>query len=288
MLILSIIFIPNTAARVILGLPFLLFFPGYVLVAALFPKSEIDGIERIAISFGMSIAVTPLIGLGLNYTPWGIRLETVLYSISAFIIILSAIAIIRRRSYGRKELTTVINLKIPGIWQDSLLNKTLNIILIVAILGAVGTLIYTVAKPKVGEKCTEFYILGINGTAADYPTDFVLNSKLDVASVQYGTNTAAVSEKWGQVTLGIVNHEQQNTSYSIAMQIDGVLVNIPFQGGSVQNLGPIVLAPEEKWEQEIGIAPQHIGDNQEVQLFLYKDEGTTAYLNLHLWINVTQ
>ena len=66
-----------------------------------------DGIESIALSFGMSIAVTALIGLGLNYTSWGIRLEPVLYSIFAFIIILSAIAIIRRRAYGRKELINV-------------------------------------------------------------------------------------------------------------------------------------------------------------------------------------
>jgi len=127
-LILSIAFIPITVTRVILGLPFLLFFPGYVLVAALFPRSEMDSIERIALFFGMSIAVTAFIGLGLNYTSWGIRLEPVLYSIFAFIIILSAIAIIRRRFYGRKELITEINLKILGIWHGSPLNKTLNVI----------------------------------------------------------------------------------------------------------------------------------------------------------------
>ena len=182
----------------------------------------------------------------------------------------------------------LINLKIPGIWQGSPLNKTLNVILIVAILGAVGTLIYTVAKPKVGEKFTEFYLLGINGTAADYPTDFVLNSNSDVVSVQYGTNTPAVSENWGRLTLGIVNHEQQNTTYTVIMQIDGKQVGIPFQGGIVQNLGPIVLAPEAKWEQEIGIVPQHTGENQEVELLLYKDNGTEPYLTLHLWVNVTQ
>jgi uncharacterized membrane protein len=288
LLILSIIFIPAAVARVILGLPFLLFFPGYVLVAALFPRRELEGIERIALSFGMSIAVTALIGLGLNYTPWGIRLEPVLYSIFTFIIILSAIAIIRRRYYGRKDLVTAINLKMPGIWQGSSLNKTLNVILILAILGSVCTLIYTVAKPKVGEKFTEFYLLGINGTAADYPTDFVLNSNSNVVSVQYGTNTPAVSEKWGRVTLGIVNHEQQNTTYTVVMQIDGQQVGIPFQGGIVQNLGPIVLAPKAQWEREIGIVPQHTGENQEVELLLYKDNGTAPYLSLHLWVNVTQ
>ncbi|MCK4222104.1 MAG: DUF1616 domain-containing protein, partial [Dehalococcoidia bacterium] len=55
--------------RIVLGLPFLLFSPGYALIAALFPKKgSLDGIERIALSFGLSIAVVPLIGLILNYT----------------------------------------------------------------------------------------------------------------------------------------------------------------------------------------------------------------------------
>jgi uncharacterized membrane protein len=55
---------------------------------ALFPKREkMGGIERIALSFGMSLAVVPLLGLILNYTPWGIRLESILYSVASFIFI---------------------------------------------------------------------------------------------------------------------------------------------------------------------------------------------------------
>ena len=76
--------------RVILGLPFILFIPGYILIFALFPNKKkdrgIDIIERIALSFGLSIAIVPLIGLGLNYTSWGIRLEPILLSIFIFII----------------------------------------------------------------------------------------------------------------------------------------------------------------------------------------------------------
>ncbi|MGB3943467.1 MAG: DUF1616 domain-containing protein, partial [Methanothrix sp.] len=59
--------------RVPVGLVMVLFLPGYALIAALFPRDDdLDGIERVALSFGLSIAVVPLIGLGLNYTPWGI------------------------------------------------------------------------------------------------------------------------------------------------------------------------------------------------------------------------
>ncbi len=38
-------------------------------LAAFSEKNDLDGIERLALSFGLSIAVVPLIGLGLNFTP---------------------------------------------------------------------------------------------------------------------------------------------------------------------------------------------------------------------------
>ena len=79
-------------ARIILGLPFILFFPGYTLISALFPKrTSLGSIERVALSFGLSIAVVPLIGLILNYTPWGIRLYPILIALFAFIILMSFI-----------------------------------------------------------------------------------------------------------------------------------------------------------------------------------------------------
>jgi len=56
------------AARIVLGLPFVLVFPGYTLAAALFPrKDHLDAIERVAL--GLSIAVVPLIGLALGHPP---------------------------------------------------------------------------------------------------------------------------------------------------------------------------------------------------------------------------
>ena len=90
---LFIIFVPQlniTPVRVVFGLPFVLFLPGYALISALFPgKEDLDGVERIALSFGLSIAVVPLIGLVLNYTPFGIRLVPIASAISIFIIALT-------------------------------------------------------------------------------------------------------------------------------------------------------------------------------------------------------
>ena len=83
--------------RTILGILLVLFIPGYSLIAALFPRwGDLDGIERAALSFGLSIAVTPLIGLALNYTPWGIR-ESILIGLTIFTIAMCLIACVRRR-----------------------------------------------------------------------------------------------------------------------------------------------------------------------------------------------
>ena len=180
LLALVILLLPDSALRVILGLPFLLFFPGYTLIAALFPKkSDLDGIERVALSFGLSIAVVPLLGLGLNYTPWGIRLYPVLITVIAFIVAMCIVTWLRRRRLAPDERFAVtLNINTTG-WRGSCrMDKALTVILALAILAAVGTLIYTVSTPKVGEKFTEFYILGLGGKAADYPRGFIAGHKI--------------------------------------------------------------------------------------------------------------
>ena len=87
----------ETPVRVVLGLLLVLFLPGYSLIAALFPRrDDLDGIERIALSFGLSIAVVPLLGLALNYTSYGVRLVPILAVLSVFTVSLAVIAGVRR------------------------------------------------------------------------------------------------------------------------------------------------------------------------------------------------
>jgi hypothetical protein len=63
-------------------------------------KDNLDGIERVALSFGLSIAITPLLGLGLNYTPFGIRLTPILIVLPVFTIALAIGAWVRRSEKG--------------------------------------------------------------------------------------------------------------------------------------------------------------------------------------------
>ena len=258
-LVVIIILFPSNVLRIILGLPFLLFFPGYTLIAALFIRKERMGsIERVALSFGLSIAVVPLIGLILNYTAWGIRTEPVLYSVASFILITSIIAWLRRRRLPEPERFGVeFQMRLPG-WGGGVWDRMLSIILALAILGTLGTLGYAIASPKVGEKFTEFYIEGLEGKAADYPKELALGEE-------------------GKVIVGIINREHETVTYQVEVAIDGVRNN---------EVGPVALDHNGEWEEIVGFTPRRAGDNQKVEFLLYKQGQNEVYQRLHLWVDV--
>jgi len=270
LLIVVIAFSASTIARIILGLPFLLFFPGYTLMAALFPKKEsLSGVERVALSFGLSIAVVPLIGLVLNYTPWGIRLYPILISLVVFILATSGVAWYRRGRLAPEEVFRVsFNIRLPSWQGQSMPDKVLSVVLVVAIAGAVGTLGYAIATPRVGEKFTEFYILGPEGRAANYTTELKVG-------------------KEGRVILGIVNHEQEEASYKVEVWIDGEQAKLRVEGEDRDEIG-VDLEHEGKWEKEVGFVPQTAGENQTVEFVLYKDREPYFEEPLHLWIDVEE
>lgn len=261
-LVVVIIFTPSVVLRIVLGVPFVLFFPGYVLLATLFPRREgLGGIERVALSFGMSIALVPLIGLILNYTWWGITLESTLYSIVSFIFTVSIIAWVRRRRLPEEERFNIeFQLRLLG-WRGGAWDKVLSVILVVAILGALGMLGYVIAKPKAGERFTELYILGVGGKAEDYPQELTIGEE-------------------GKVIVGIINREHERVSYHVEVVIDNVKNN---------EVGPIELEHDEKWEGIIVFTPSEPGEDQKVEFLLYKNGGAEPSVeSLHLWIDVME
>ena len=59
--------------------------------------------ERITLSIGLSITLTPLVGMLLNYTPWGLTVFTVTASLLGLTILLSLIGIVREHNYLRNK-----------------------------------------------------------------------------------------------------------------------------------------------------------------------------------------
>ena len=149
-------------------------------------------------------------------------------------------------------------LKMPG---RGVGDRVLSIILAMVIVGALAMLGYVIATPVPGEGFTEFYILGLQGKAADYP------SKLRVGEE-------------GKVIVGIINREHERVTYRVEVRIDGVKNN---------ETEPIVLDHGGKSERIIGFTPGKVGEREKVEFSLYKGEKDEPYLEpLHLWLNVTE
>ena len=94
---------PIVYLRQALGVVFVLFLPGFVFLKTLYPtkvpmatsSENLDTIERIALSIGLSIALTAIAGLILNYTPWGIRLIPITFSLLALTLIFATTGLLR-------------------------------------------------------------------------------------------------------------------------------------------------------------------------------------------------
>ena len=178
-------------------------------------------------------------------------------------------------------------IKIPLI-SDKALSGWLTAFVMVVILITLGMIGFIIAKHNTGEKFTEFYILGITSKAQEYPTGFILDNNGKVSQVTYGKTIYDVTNGAGLVTLGIINHDNQTEEYSVKIIIDSQPARIVFGGVNEDALANIKLQSNEKWENAIGIAPTHAGDNQEVDILLFKGAETQPADSLRFFVNVQQ
>ena len=260
LLILIITLFPSNVLRIILGLPFVLFFPGYTFTACFFPrKTSIGTVERVALSFGLSIVVVSLIGLILNYIPWGIRLYPVLISVTVFILIFSAAAWYQRHELTPEERFVItLNLSLTSWKKQNRLDKILSLALLIVILGTASAAGYVMIQPKAGENLTEFYILETEGKMANYPSQMAAGQE-------------------GKVIVAIAHHRPEPVNYRLEVMIDGTKNN---------EITGIVLGQDEKWEQVVSFTLWQAGENQKVEFLLYRQGQKEAYRSIHLWVDV--
>ncbi|MBI5680864.1 MAG: DUF1616 domain-containing protein [Methanobacterium sp.] len=267
-LLIILTFVPilnDTSIRTLLGIIFILFLPGYSLTACLFTKkNDLTAIERFALSLGLSIMLTPLIAFALNFTPLGIRLIPLILSLSTFTIILILIAYIKRMKTSPDERFTVESAKFFKKNTQNFKNapktqKILVVVLITLIVIAIPLTTYVILKPKESEKFTEFYILGPNGTASNYPTNLTLGQA-------------------GNVNVVIVNHEQITTKYHLLIKLNNITIKNE----------DLTLSNNEKKEIPFTFTPSKTGKGQKLEFLLYKlPDDVNIYRSLHLWINVS-
>lgn len=304
-----VVFLPGvrgTALRTVLGLAFVIFVPGYALVSALFPEADqsmfresshgyhdesvtdrwdITGVERLALSFGLTVAVVPLTGLSLSFTPWGFRLVPTMILLSAFTLIATAVAIRRRLVLPAEKRFQARPFSLRP-WTrrdrspDTRLGALLNLTLLLGALVAAGSVGFVLTTPSPADATTGFYLLTENETGnlvtADYPEEMVVGE----------TPT---------LTVGVHNGELEPVEYTVVVQLQRV--ELEADAARVverQELGRFErsLAHNETWRHQHTVAPTMVGEDLRLQYLLYRgdppDEPTaeTAYRRSHLWVDV--
>jgi uncharacterized membrane protein len=256
--------------RWIFGLVLIVFSPGYILLAALFPgKKDLGVIERAALSVGLSVILVGIIGLFLNYAGFGIRLEPICVSITVFVGICSFIGYWRRKQLPRSESLAIsfshLSADARSVFfasHDSRNEKIVGIILIALILLSSTVIGYLILAPSEGEHVTEFYILSPQGNIGGYPTH------LSVGQPQ-------------QYTVGISNHENMPMTYQMVVNLDSNATTTTLYKTN------ITLLNGQTSQQKVNVTPDRPGTNMRLDFLLLTDDSTSPYREVYLWTNVT-
>lgn len=294
----------GTPLAVAVGIPLLLFVPGYALVSLLFPGSTPDdaapnwsladarehgltGGERAALGFGFSVALLPLLGVALGFSPWSITPGTAILTVAA---VASAFALLGTVRRLRRPADRRFSLPIRAWSGDakravsggSITDTVLNVGLAAAVVVAVAAVGYAVAAPAPGQDYTSVSLLSQNETgklvADDYPRNFT-------------------SGEGKPLVVELENHEGVQTDYSVVVELQRV--EQTGDGGAkvleerkLATFTPTVGAGES-WRTTHEVTPTMTGQNLRLTYLVYKGDPPSnpttdnAYRRVHVWVNVS-
>lgn len=234
------------AIRFILGVPLVLFIPGYALVNALFPaRGTLDGLERLALSFGLSLSVIPLIALAIEYSPWRLTLVPMLGGLLITTLAFSALATVRRARLP-VEQRFVASIPRPAIPSPRAWDRTTRLAIGLAavsllLLGGSGGVI--LAQRLTGDRMTEFALYNADGKPEFYPRD-------------PSTGQPAT------VVLEVVNREGHAQRYDLRVAINGQ---------EIARVPDINLADGETWRQPVPLQLPAVDASTPVDFELYRE-----------------
>ena len=256
--------------RPVFGITMAIFVPGYALVSAIFNrKSDLSHLERVAIAVVVSVVIVSLTGFAMNYSPWGVTLDPILACLTIFTIGCSVIAYLGRRKlpvedrFSLNPACALLRLKSGVFDNNTKLENGLIAIAFIAVLLTVGALAYFAVTPGHGEHYTNFYLLGKDHVAANYPVTFVAGEPKPVL-------------------VGVMNHEGQDQAYTVVVALNNSS-NVTKLYSEKVNLGD-----NQTWEKAIDLKPDRPGTMMNLEFLLYRgDEMVVPYRECNLWVNAT-
>jgi uncharacterized membrane protein len=106
---LTVYFVPSVSPffifRYVFSFVFIMILPGYCLVSVLFPAgNKIDLVEKAVLSVALSFSLVGISGLFLGLSPIGMNFTSISVSLCAIVLVLAAVAFLRKRSLGKSHV----------------------------------------------------------------------------------------------------------------------------------------------------------------------------------------
>ena len=303
----------SSVVRLAVGLPFLLFAPGYAVVAVLYPRSRPSGtwsgprksarpdeaaadpahpggltpVERFVLSVMASLVVVALVALAADGTPWGIRAGPVATGVGAVTLVALAVAAWRRLSVPPEsrpgdtgDVAGAVGSLAGTVRNSSRGTTVLNVAVAASVVVALAVVAVPPFGPPASEQFSEYQLLteGEDGApvATDYPTELVAGEE-------------------ASLLVRIENHEGRQVEYMVVVQlqeVNGTDGSPTVTERTELNRFQVSVGAGESRTVEHSPAPTATGEVRLVYLF-YKDAvpddptRETADGALHLWTNVS-
>lgn len=262
----------DTTVNLVLGLLFIFIAPGYAVVSILIPGSHlrevginnsnprpVSLVERLLLAGGLSIAIIPLIGVVLHFSPWMLSTEAYLLVTGILTFLLAVGAIARRGQLPRDRQFRVTGaieafsdwLTTAGSDRETYLNFLFvfgAIIVLVGIGAAVGT-----TGP--GEQFTEFYVQTEDPVTGEHKT------------AEYPTNLTVGEQS--EYIIGITNKEHKTEEYTVIIELVRIENDQIVQRSGLGRFTRTV-AHGETVEQSVTIRPDMRGENLQLRYQLYR------------------
>ncbi|SFR67067.1 DUF1616 domain-containing protein [Halogeometricum limi] len=285
--------------RAFCGAVFVLFVPGYALLAVLFPerissdrvrladdirlsiRRGLTDLERAVLSFGTSLALAVLVGLLVDVSPWRLGLVPVFAGLGSLTVLFALGAVVRRRRTAasrRFDPDLFRGLRTgASAWlrPSSGTEVVLNVLLVLAVLLA-G---YSFVAPQEPTEFTEFYLLSEqNGTLSGQEFE-----------------TELVNGEPQTYVVGVGNHEGQRETYTVVvtLQSDEASGTTPVERRELDRFEVAVGANQTEHTRHT-VEPTVTGEGLRLTYLLYREtvppnpSPANAYRELHLLVNVTE
>ena len=278
---------------VIVGVPFLLFVPGYAVTVALFPRklpwhgpvdsNGSDGLfpfDRLVLSVALSVALAIIVGVNIEFTPLEIQISTVVGFLVIITLIAASVGVLRRSELDRRQ---------SDVWSVSGFQETgrslfasdsdslATVMVVMAVAVSLVSVAVVAGTGERGEQYTEFGLLteDENGdlVAEDHPSNMSVGDETPL----YYT---------------VTNREQRDHTYFIVVQLQEVSSDGTVTRAERVNGFRAPVEAGETAQRGHTITPTFAGEELRLQYLLYRGQPpaepneSNAYRHLHLWVDV--